>query len=287
MVKVTNITAKKNKHCTNDERLHEAVLKNNLDAVKKLTKVECDVNARQTSGGKTALFYAVCYGRLDIAKALLHNGADPDLPEDRGNTPLHEAVEKADIYMVHLLLSHKADVNAQNQRKQTALSLSSLYGYVDIAETLLNNGALIDHYDNEGRTPLLIALHEGNEDMARLLISRDCDVHHCDDKGTSAFYLAIHSPNLRDISLARLLIATGYKVQQDKSWLCADHASPPGLFFSNRKFFYELTGQQITDSDECTNDFRRKSIKCKSFNQSKQLLHEYKQGLISDCVTHL
>lgn len=52
-----------------------------------------DVNKGQRS---SSLHYAACFGRPAIAKVLLRHGANPDLRDEDGKTPLDKARERMD-----------------------------------------------------------------------------------------------------------------------------------------------------------------------------------------------
>ncbi|KAL2544124.1 Signal recognition particle 43 kDa protein [Forsythia ovata] len=61
--------------------------------VKLLAEEGANVNHRDNSGGLTALHMAAGYVRPGVAKVLLEFGADPELEDDRGRTPLELARE--------------------------------------------------------------------------------------------------------------------------------------------------------------------------------------------------
>ena len=44
----------------------------------------------------SSLHYAACFGRPNIIKLLLHFGADPELRDEDGHTPLEKAQERGD-----------------------------------------------------------------------------------------------------------------------------------------------------------------------------------------------
>lgn len=44
----------------------------------------------------SSLHYAACFGRPNIVKLLLQYGADPDLRDEDGHTPLEKAQERGD-----------------------------------------------------------------------------------------------------------------------------------------------------------------------------------------------
>lgn len=64
-----------------------------LEMVEYLCDKEADVNKGQRS---SSLHYAACFGRPGIAKVLLKHGANPDLRDEDGKTPLDKARERID-----------------------------------------------------------------------------------------------------------------------------------------------------------------------------------------------
>ena len=60
----------------------------------------------------------------ELAGVVLALGVDVNTADDRGETPLHDAVRTGYASVVELLAQHGADVRARNQRDQTALTLA-------------------------------------------------------------------------------------------------------------------------------------------------------------------
>lgn len=57
----------------------------------------CDKGADVNKGQRSSsLHYAACFGRPAIAKVLLRYGANPDLRDEDGKTPLDKARERID-----------------------------------------------------------------------------------------------------------------------------------------------------------------------------------------------
>ena len=57
----------------------------------------CDKGADVNKGQRSSsLHYAACFGRPAIAKVLLKHGANPDLRDEDGKTPLDKARERND-----------------------------------------------------------------------------------------------------------------------------------------------------------------------------------------------
>jgi ankyrin repeat protein len=61
---------------------------------------------------------------LEMARILVDLGVDVNAADDRGNTPLHDAVLKDFASVVEFLVARGTDVNAVNQRDQTPLMLA-------------------------------------------------------------------------------------------------------------------------------------------------------------------
>jgi len=69
--------------------LCNAIIKGDLDAVKKFIEYGVDVN--QESNGMSPLMFAARYNRVEIIKVLLNNGANKKSKDERGYTALKYA----------------------------------------------------------------------------------------------------------------------------------------------------------------------------------------------------
>lgn len=105
------------------------------------------VNARDISTGETALHIVI--GRRDSAWTgfLLQKGANPDLRDKKGLTPLMLATQLRFIEGAKILLSKKADVNQTNNQGETALVRAVQLRDSEMARLLLKNGADPDRAD--------------------------------------------------------------------------------------------------------------------------------------------
>lgn len=61
-----------------------AITYNNIEMVKYLIAKGVDVNKTKRRSGFTSLMAAACYGRVEIAKILLENGANQDVVDSKG-----------------------------------------------------------------------------------------------------------------------------------------------------------------------------------------------------------
>ena len=75
------------------------------------------------------------------AAALLEAGADPNLPDAEGDTPLHLAAQEVDTALVSLLATAGADLNARNDSGETPLLTARYHANAPVARKLLDLGA--------------------------------------------------------------------------------------------------------------------------------------------------
>ena len=129
---------------------------------------------------------AVDRGHIEIARALIEKGADPNMPSELG-TPLHYAARG---------------------------------GHLELARLLLDKGALIDQRGFYGRTPLHLAIFSW--EMVNLLLDRGASINLVDDgEWTVLRYIVKKSPNPR---LFRLLVERGSDLTiQDDDGVTALH----------------------------------------------------------------
>jgi len=115
--------------------------------------------------GASALLRAAKAGDTVGIRMLLDKGADPNLPNKQGVTPLMAAAgtlsrdrdtrgtfkteaEAADS--VRMLLEAGADVNAKEASGQTALHGAAFWGFTEVVQVLADHGAKLDAKDRRG-----------------------------------------------------------------------------------------------------------------------------------------
>jgi hypothetical protein len=124
------------------------------------------------------LVAAVYGGRDDAVRTLLSKGADVDVRDDEGFTPLHYACWRRHVVIARLLLMAGADTNVVVPSKGwTPLHLACLHVNVECVQLLLDAGVEVDARDSTGQTPLHWACdHEhGSPACVRLLLRYGAD----------------------------------------------------------------------------------------------------------------
>ena len=95
-----------------------------------------DLDARQSVNKSTALLVALLRGHEKTAVRLLGAGADPNLADDAGHTPLMVAARMGSLEAVRALLEHGASVEARDAAKLSALTYATKYGHKGVAMVL-------------------------------------------------------------------------------------------------------------------------------------------------------
>lgn len=139
------------------------------------------------------LITAIYRGNQRKVESMLKKGADPNMYDENGTTPLMLAIlsEKADFQIVKTIVESGADVNLQEPtQKWTALHLASRDGNYEIADLLIRHGAIVDVRDCYGNTALGRAVFKGDTNLIRLLVDNGADINMPNREGISPMKLA-------------------------------------------------------------------------------------------------
>ena len=113
-----------------------------------------DVNIANTVG-ETPLHWAAKCGYVEIVRQLHASGADLTNPDIYGYTPLHYASDSGFLRVVTFLIENGADRETVGiMNGWTPLHVASAGGHINIVRYLCDIGCDINQTDNDGRTPL-------------------------------------------------------------------------------------------------------------------------------------
>lgn len=166
-------------------------------------------------------------GNLEYVSLLLNAGADPNLTDKSGRTPLMAAAMCGNEDECKLLLKFNANLNSADRTKPTPLMFASASLNLQLCKFLIDNGAEVNPKNDKGETPLMYALMGDSksksilglnlvkgidrflpkdEDVFDLLLSKGADFHTLTEDGDSLLLLAV---GLGNIERSRLFIDLG------------------------------------------------------------------------------
>jgi len=144
-----------------------------LEELLKMHPKKIDINLKAKHTQWTALHFASMHGHTENIKVLCEYGADINTIDSRGNTALHEAVQRGWHRVVAMLLSFNAcQVGIPNNDLCTPLHLAASRGAIKCGTLLLKNRARINAKNLPGDTPLHTACYRGNIKFVRLLLEK-------------------------------------------------------------------------------------------------------------------
>jgi ankyrin repeat protein len=119
---------------TQDE-LKQAVVSNDVGAMKELLRRGADVNELiNNGGGATLLMMAAFDGHREMAEFLIDSGADVNGENSIGWTALMNALSKGNLEIAQLLIDRGADIDKPTTRGSTAESWAKDCGWPEMQQ---------------------------------------------------------------------------------------------------------------------------------------------------------
>lgn len=124
---------------------------------------------------------------LATAKLLIKNGADVNLSDKNGCTPMHVAAHTGYSSLSKLLSDFGGDWNARDGSGRTILHHAVLGGYIDLVKLVLERRhvRLVNERSINGRTALHIAADRGDREVIELLMNEGADRNSRDNAGNT------------------------------------------------------------------------------------------------------
>ncbi len=117
--------------------LHLACFFGGYEAAELLITRGASVNARSANGMRNMPIHTAAAGnRTAIARLLLENGANPNVQQSGGWTPIQQSVDHYDRDTVQLLLEHGADPSIPQESGKTAFTIAEEKGFTELLELL-------------------------------------------------------------------------------------------------------------------------------------------------------
>lgn len=154
-------------------------------------------------------------GDTRAVERLLERGADVNVRDGSGATPLMAAVRQNRLEVARRLIEAGANVDAQDDAGQNDYLIVAAEGYLEFLQLLMQNGADLSITDNEGGTGLIYAADAGRVDIVRALLDAGVDdVNQVNTYGWTALLEAIilGDGGPRYTEIVRLLVDAGADV---------------------------------------------------------------------------
>lgn len=132
-----------------DKELLEAAANGTSSDIISLVQRGANVNVRDEDG-LTPLHYVVEAGNKELALLLITLGASLECEDSRLRTPLHYAASECNQEIVDFLLVRGASVGARDVKGSTPLHCAMVFGDQGVVISLLKHGADVDAVDKEG-----------------------------------------------------------------------------------------------------------------------------------------
>lgn len=149
----------------------------NVNARGRLQRI-CSLNNQEPTltrvEGARPLHAAVAGRNLHVVRSLLRNGADPNTPDDNGDTPL--------LFVA-------------------ALSMATFRSAVEVARELIKSGADVGFAGKDGRSPLLVAVTQGNVQIVKELMMAGGDPCATSEDGAFALLEAARQGSTEEVRL--------------------------------------------------------------------------------------
>ena len=149
--------------------LHGAVVAGHIGVLESLITDETNIDAIDVHG-QTPLFLAAYYGRSEMLRLLVNNGAKLERRNGKcGQTALHIATINNKYVSIKALLEFEFDVDLQDIYGATALHEAANQNDIKSAMLLLKVGARKDIKMGNGMTPAMLAHKLGKTKVLPLL----------------------------------------------------------------------------------------------------------------------
>lgn len=194
-----------------EKQLLTAVEQRETATVLSLLQQGANINVTD-SQGRTPVMIATYGNDIKTAKALIKAGANVNIQDKMKNNPFLYAGAEGYLEILKLTIDAGADPTLTNRYGGTALIPAAEHGYIDVITELLTRTNIdVNHVNNLGWTALMeaIILSDGNgtqQQVIRLLIEHDANINIPDHDGVTPLQHA-RAHNFKEIE--EILIQAG------------------------------------------------------------------------------
>lgn len=168
------------------------IVMNDMDLFMKMLK-KCDVNQLGEYFG-TALNAAAQYNFTKFAEILIENGADVNLEDENGYSPLFHACRNDSVDVLRLLLDKGANMNAKIEDNMSALHYCGLMNSCKCIELLIERGANIEARSDKNMSVLAHCSVSKALGALKILLRHGANINVLNDyKGTPLLHALIEN----------------------------------------------------------------------------------------------
>jgi ankyrin repeat protein len=155
--------------------IFEASAVGNEERIAALLKSDADLVNSYSPDGFAPLGLAAFFGHKEILRLLLDHGADANVVSKNAIQvrPLHSAVAhrqpEVALAMAEILLANGAEVDVKQNGGWTPLHQAAAHGQNEMVKLLLKHGANVNANNDDGKTPIKMAQNNGHDETADLL----------------------------------------------------------------------------------------------------------------------
>ena len=175
---------------TLNEQLLKAIQRGDREAVLKLLEEGADINVGDAQG-RTPVMIATYQHNTDMVRVLLQAGADVNIRDNNKENPLLHAGAQGWLDILSLAIEAHADTRLTNRFGGISIIPASERGHVEVVRELLTRTDInVNHINNLGWTALLEAIILSNggkahQQIVQLLIDYGADVNLADKDGVT------------------------------------------------------------------------------------------------------
>eukprot|EP01134_Creolimax_fragrantissima_P006789 CFRG6789T1 len=172
-------------------RLCHYAIVNDLVAMRRLIDAGANIDSRSSRSRHTALHIASAEGHIDVVSLLLENGAQVNIVDRWGKTPLSNAIENGHKEISIMLMENGA-VSIKRDTDAMELCKAAAEGKLHKVKAMIEwRGLNPDVKDYDWRTPLHVAAGEGRLEIVQYLVSKGANVELKDKWGFNAYQSAL------------------------------------------------------------------------------------------------
>ncbi|XP_069006024.1 CARD- and ANK-domain containing inflammasome adapter protein [Embiotoca jacksoni] len=168
--------------------INEAIKRNQETILQQLLANARGVVSEEALG--SALFSAVTQNQDAVVTALIDSGADVNICDKQGHTPLLLSAELGHTQVFRALVEKQAKQGATLTDLSSALHLSVHGGSLIIVQTLLEKGLDPNITGPKALTPLHLAVQGNRPDLVGLLLKAGAEVNAADQDGLTPLHIA-------------------------------------------------------------------------------------------------